>query len=192
MASGIDAVPEACQHARVPTNQTPTWSVGNVRGDVCPQPAPAWSPTSDQERPVRGVCASLGYDLMEGSNPYHFPEEHHLAEALEVFRTNTELFPRSWNAYDSYGEALRKAGRVGEAIRIYERSLELNPGNEGGRKALLEMKRPRRLPLPPGAPCPSTRRHAQGRPELRGCAGEAPRAAASASRSDLHLQRRPQ
>jgi CubicO group peptidase (beta-lactamase class C family) len=90
-----------------------------------------------------GEMNALGYDLMGSSNPYHFPEEHHLAEALEVFRTNTELFPRSWNVYDSYGEALRKAGRLDDAIRMYERSLELNPSNEGGRKALSEMKRPR-------------------------------------------------
>lgn len=88
-----------------------------------------------------GEMNSLGYDLMGTSNPYRFPEEPHLTEALEVFRTNTELFPRSWNVFDSYGEALRKAGRVDEAITMYERSLQLNTGNAGARKALLEMKR---------------------------------------------------
>jgi CubicO group peptidase (beta-lactamase class C family) len=82
---------------------------------------------------------SLGYDLIGDSNVYHFPEEHHLAEAVEVLRMNTELFPQSWNAYDSYGEALRKAGRTEEAVAMYERSLQLNAKNDGARKALSEM-----------------------------------------------------
>jgi CubicO group peptidase (beta-lactamase class C family) len=82
---------------------------------------------------------SFGYDLMGDSNTYHLPEEHHLTEALEVFKTNTELFPQSWNVYDSYGEALRKAGRTPEAIRMYERSLQLNAGNKSAIKALSEI-----------------------------------------------------
>ena len=82
---------------------------------------------------------SFGYDLMGNSNVYHLPEEHHLTEALEVFRTNTELFPQSWNVYDSYGEALRKAGRTNEAIQMYERSLQLNGSNKSASKALSEM-----------------------------------------------------
>ena len=82
---------------------------------------------------------SFGYDLMGDSNVYHLPEEHHLAEALEVFKTNMDLFPQSWNVYDSYGEALRKAGRTPEAIQMYERSLQLNGSNKSAIKALSEM-----------------------------------------------------
>jgi len=82
---------------------------------------------------------SIGYDLMGGGNVYHLPEEHHLNEALEVFRTNTEFFPQSWNVYDSYGEALRKAGRTDEASQMYERSLQLNGSNENAKKVLAEM-----------------------------------------------------
>ena len=82
---------------------------------------------------------SIGYDLMGGDNVYHLPEEHHLTEALEVFRTNTQFFPQSWNVYDSYGEALRKAGRTDEAIQMYERSLQLNGSNKSASKALSEM-----------------------------------------------------
>lgn len=82
---------------------------------------------------------SLGYDLMGDNNTYHLPEEHHLTEALETFRMNAELFPQSWNVFDSYGEALRKAGRTEEAVKMYKRSLELNGKNEGARKALSDM-----------------------------------------------------
>ncbi len=85
----------------------------------------------------------LGYDLMGGDNfpnPYHFPEVRRYKDALEVFRLNTELFPNSWNVYDSYGEILMTLGRKEEAIRMYRRSIELNPQNEGGRKMLKKLQ----------------------------------------------------
>lgn len=84
----------------------------------------------------------LGYDLMGGPNnpnPYHFPEVRKYQEALETFKLNMELFPQSWNAYDSYGEILLKMGYKNEAIRMYQKSIELNPGNEGGKKVLDEI-----------------------------------------------------
>ena len=57
-------------------------------------------------------------------------------EALEVFKLNAALYPDSWNVYDSYGEALWKNDRKEEAIRMYKKSLELNPQNEYGKKTL--------------------------------------------------------
>jgi CubicO group peptidase (beta-lactamase class C family) len=85
---------------------------------------------------------SLGYDFMGGSNnpnPYHFPEEHRYTEAIETFKLNMELFPDSWNVYDSYGEVLLTVGRKDEAIKMYKKSIELNPKNEGGRKVLEQL-----------------------------------------------------
>jgi CubicO group peptidase (beta-lactamase class C family) len=60
-------------------------------------------------------------------------------KAMEVFQTNLELFSDSWNSYDSYGEILVKMGRKEEAIKMYKRSIELNPKNEGGKKALEQL-----------------------------------------------------
>lgn len=65
--------------------------------------------------------------------------EGHNELALEVLKLNTLLFPAGFNTYDSYGEALAKLGRKEEAITMYKKSLQLNPGNEGGRKALVEL-----------------------------------------------------
>ncbi len=79
---------------------------------------------------------TLGYDLLGDNNPFHRPEERRVREALNVFKLNIELFPASWNAYDSYGEALLKAGEKEEAIRMYRKSIELNPKNENGKKVL--------------------------------------------------------
>lgn len=85
---------------------------------------------------------SLGYDFMGGSNnpnPYHFPEERKYNEAVETLKLNMELFPYSWNVYDSYGEALLTVGRKDEAIKMYKKSIELNPKNEGGKKVLEQL-----------------------------------------------------
>lgn len=61
--------------------------------------------------------------------------------AYEVFHAEVALFPRSWNVYDGYGEILLKMGRREEAIKMYERSLELNPGNENGKKMLERIRK---------------------------------------------------
>jgi CubicO group peptidase (beta-lactamase class C family) len=59
--------------------------------------------------------------------------------ALEVLKLNTLIFPNSFNTYDSYGEALAKLGKTNEAIFMYEKSLTLNPENEGGKRALKDL-----------------------------------------------------
>ncbi|MBZ0266735.1 tetratricopeptide repeat protein [bacterium] len=74
----------------------------------------------------------IGYGLLE-----HGMTE----EALAIFRLNTEEFPRSWNPWDSYGEALAAAGRTDEAIAAYARSVALNPSNRGGQAALRRLRR---------------------------------------------------
>jgi CubicO group peptidase (beta-lactamase class C family) len=89
---------------------------------------------------------SAHYDLDEGDMNelglqllYAGEFEGHNELALEVLKLNTLLFPLGFNTYDSYGEALAKQGKVKEAIFMYNKSLELNPKNEGGRKALKEL-----------------------------------------------------
>ena len=67
---------------------------------------------------------------------YSFLNNNEPEKALEVFRLNTLLFPESANVYDSYGEALLKIGRKEEAIKMYQKSIDLNPDNENGKKVL--------------------------------------------------------
>ena len=61
-------------------------------------------------------------------------------EALRIFEVNTQLFPASWNAFDSYGEALLKYGYKEQAIKMYQKSVELNPNNENGKKVLQHLR----------------------------------------------------
>lgn len=72
----------------------------------------------------------MGYDLLNAGRT---------DEAVEIFKLNTEEFPRSSNVYDSYGEALLKKGLKEEAVKNYKKSLELNPGNENAVKVLKEL-----------------------------------------------------
>lgn len=86
-----------------------------------------------------GDMNSLGYEFLGSVNVYHLTEGRKFGEALETFRISTELFPQSWNCWDSYGEALLAMGKKEEAVAMYRRSVELNPANDNGRKVVEEL-----------------------------------------------------
>ncbi len=62
--------------------------------------------------------------------------------AILTFRVYAALYPDSANAYDSLGESYMNAGEVELAIANYERSLELNPKNQGAVKMLEKLRQP--------------------------------------------------
>jgi tetratricopeptide (TPR) repeat protein len=67
---------------------------------------------------------------------YEFAYKNEDEKALEVLKLNTILFPNSENTYESCGEILAKMGRKQEAIKMYQKTLELNPGNKRAEKFL--------------------------------------------------------
>jgi CubicO group peptidase (beta-lactamase class C family) len=71
---------------------------------------------------------------------YMYLQKGKLKEAVEVLKLNVELFPGSFNVYDSYGEALAASGDKENAIANYKKSLELNPNNEGGKEMLKKLE----------------------------------------------------
>jgi glyoxylase-like metal-dependent hydrolase (beta-lactamase superfamily II) len=97
---------------------------------------------------VRGVIAERG----SGSPAYFFSEtefnaygyvllqQNKIDEAVEMFEINCELYPDSWNVYDSLGEALVRAGKTDDAATMYEKSLSLNPESTTGREALARIR----------------------------------------------------
>ncbi|NLR66610.1 serine hydrolase [Chitinophaga varians] len=76
----------------------------------------------------------LGYDFL-----YQSKARDHLQWSLETFKLNTFLQPADFNTYDSYGEALLEAGHREDAIRMYRKSLELNPNSKDGIKAMKKL-----------------------------------------------------
>jgi imidazolonepropionase-like amidohydrolase len=61
-------------------------------------------------------------------------------EAIEIFKLSVEAYPQSYNAYDSLGEAYMDNGDKELAIKNYQKSLELNPGNANGVEKLKELR----------------------------------------------------
>jgi len=55
-------------------------------------------------------------------------------DAVRLFELSVELFPDSWNTYDSLAEAYYAKGEKQRALTLYRKSLELNPANENGKK----------------------------------------------------------
>ena len=53
-----------------------------------------------------------------------------LPDAIEVLKITVDLFPTSARAYFALGKAWSYAGNAREAIASYEKSLQLNPGNQ--------------------------------------------------------------
>jgi len=72
---------------------------------------------------------------------YYFMGEKDYASAIKLFQLNVEIYPDSWNVYDSLGEAFKANGDTRLAILNYEKSIELNPDNENGKKILAELRK---------------------------------------------------
>lgn len=53
-------------------------------------------------------------------------------EAAQVFKVNIDAFPKSFNVYDSYAEALMELGDDEGAIKNYKIAVEMNPANQHG------------------------------------------------------------
>lgn len=78
-----------------------------------------------------GEINNFGYVLIELNR---------IDDAIEIFKLNIELFPEAFNTYDSLGEAYMIKGNKELAIKNYEKSIELNPDNENGKKMLEKLQ----------------------------------------------------
>jgi tetratricopeptide (TPR) repeat protein len=76
-------------------------------------------------------------DLLNRTGYLHL-RQNQLEDAIAIFQLNVELFPESWNVYDSLGEAYLEAGQVSEGLANYRKSLRLNPDNRNARDVLSE------------------------------------------------------
>jgi len=94
---------------------------------------------ADRSEPagVEAVVNAVGYTLLriERAEP-----------ALEVFELNTRVFPDAFNTWDSLGEAHMALGHDDEAIRAFERSLELNPNNTNAEEMIARIRGGARQP----------------------------------------------
>jgi hypothetical protein len=95
------------------------------------------------ERRVRTLAAEVDpfqVEVAVNNAGYGLLQADRADDAVAVFELNTRVFPESWNAWDSLGEALMEAGETEEAIANYERSLELNPNNANAVEMISRMR----------------------------------------------------
>jgi tetratricopeptide (TPR) repeat protein len=90
----------------------------------------AWKKNPEDPDFSESQINRIGYQLLENGA---------MVKAIDVFKINVALYPTSFNVYDSLGEAYLRSGDKDRAILNYQKSLALNPDNEGGKKALTEL-----------------------------------------------------
>ncbi len=109
---------------------------------------------NENERPFFDALAGTGLvNALEGAAKELVVRERTLNElgyqflyvdddersAILTFEAAVHLSPRSWNAWDSLGEALAHAGEHERAAESYRRSLALNPSNQNAALKLREL-----------------------------------------------------
>ncbi|PKH51701.1 hypothetical protein CXF68_13855 [Tenacibaculum sp. Bg11-29] len=67
---------------------------------------------------------------------YSYLSRKEYEKAINIFKINIELYPKSSNTYDSTGDAYSKMNDTLKAITYYKKSLAVNPENRGSKRAL--------------------------------------------------------
>ena len=83
-----------------------------------------------QTKDAENNLNAAGYKLL-GNNK--------IEDAIDVFKMNVKLYPKSSNVYDSLGEAYMKNGDKELAIENYKKSLEFDPKNENAKTMLTKL-----------------------------------------------------
>jgi tetratricopeptide (TPR) repeat protein len=71
---------------------------------------------------------------------YSLMFQNHLPEATALLKLNVQMYPESFNVYDSLAEAYMKAGQKDLAIENYRKSLEKNPENTNAIEMLKKLE----------------------------------------------------
>ncbi|OLY95013.1 serine hydrolase [Cnuella takakiae] len=87
--------------------------------------------TNKDFNPTEAELNGWGYQLLG---------QKRVADALELFRLNVHLYPKSANAFDSLGEVYAELGNRELAIKNYEQSLKLNPQNKHAEQQVRTLK----------------------------------------------------
>jgi len=112
----------ATREHRVMVNSNGQWKIATLIS----------TETSGYQKPTGELTLNnAGYAFLLGGK---------VDEAIQIFELNTKFFPESWNVWDSLAEAYAKAGKKELAIQYYEKSVQINPQSESGKKALADLR----------------------------------------------------
>jgi CubicO group peptidase (beta-lactamase class C family) len=79
-----------------------------------------------------GQLNRLGYQLLGMER---------VTDAIKIFKLNIEVYPKNANCHDSLGEAYMTDGDKENAIKYYEKALELDPKMESAIRALKKLRK---------------------------------------------------
>ena len=85
----------------------------------------------DRWRDTKWPTNSLGYQLISAKRT---------KEAIAVFSWKVETYPDYANGWDSLGEGFMIKGDFKDAIKYYQKSLELNPENDNAKQMIQRMR----------------------------------------------------
>jgi CubicO group peptidase (beta-lactamase class C family) len=86
---------------------------------------------AEENEQIEGAVNQIGYVLLGAD----------LAEAAEnVFELNTRLFPDAFNTWDSLAEVQMLLGNDVDALRLYQRSLDLNENNRNAQAMIARIQ----------------------------------------------------
>lgn len=67
---------------------------------------------------------------------YRYLNDNKFDEAIELFKINTQLYPKSSNTYDSLADAYLRKKDTTNAITFYTKALSINPENRSSKRML--------------------------------------------------------
>lgn len=91
---------------------------------------------------AKSLAQNDGYQLSEGEingMGYQLLGRKQINQAIDMFKLNTILFPKSSNTYDSLGEAYKEAGNRELTIANYKKAYAMDPANTNAKAVLEEM-----------------------------------------------------
>ena len=114
----------ADQSIRINKNLTNTYTKALLLADLGKEQESAELKNEAFTSASEAEINNLGYQLLTGGK---------IDPAIEVFKKNTELFPDSWNVWDSLAEAYANKGDKQLAIQNYKKALGMAPENQQDR-----------------------------------------------------------
>lgn len=102
--------------------------------------------TTAKEAYVKAYIAAVNKTVTRNKNSvlnnigYEFLKEKSIDEAIIVFQENTKLFPEDANSWDSLGEAYFHKRDKTNALKAYQKALELDPISASAKKMIQKLE----------------------------------------------------
>lgn len=93
-----------------------------------------------------GLTKKFGFELTASEETlfnmaYRFKQSKQSSRAIRIFKVIQERYPNSWRGHFFLGETYQEVGNTAEAVKCFEKTLEVNPELEAAKRKLAELRR---------------------------------------------------